>query len=598
MHYHHHSYDSKTSVLDEKEGLGKVYSPQVTIRLLSYLKPYKLQVATAVVTMIVFTLTSVAVPWLVSQAIGYITRGDLNRLYWLMLLFVANALLGWVTNYIQLRAMAHLGQKVLLTLRTQLFDHLQCLSLSFHDRNEVGRIMSRVQNDVIQLQEFLTSGILILGDLLTLGGIIVVLFLMDIPLALITLAVLPLLFLIMGYWQRFAWRAFMRVRRTIAAVNAGLEENISGVRVIQSLVREDVNFQHFNKTNQDHLKANLQANRLSSAVVPTVEFLSWVATALVIVFGGAQVLDGDLEIGVLVAFALYIQRFFDPIRNLTMQYAELQRAMASGTRIFEVLDTQPDIQDAPDAIELPPIKGDIRFHNVSFSYVKGIEVLKDINLCISPGETVALVGPTGAGKSTIISLILRLYDVSQGKITIDGIDIRRVKRRSLGRQVAVVLQDPFLFSGTIKDNIRYGRLEATDEEIREAAKAVGAHDFIQRLEKGYETRLQERGGNLSVGQRQLISFARALVVNPPVLILDEATANIDTQAEVMIQQALKRLLQGRTSIVIAHRLSTVRDAHRIVVVEGARIVEEGTPQELLERRGLYARLYTMSYRTE
>jgi len=447
-----------------------------------------------------------------------------------------------------------------------------------------------------QLQDLLTGGFLsILADALTLGGIIIVLLSMNARLALLTLTVLPVMTIIMAYWQRLSRRAFRRVRGAIAAVNAGLQENISGVRVIQSLSREDLNLRQFDSLNEEHLSANLQAGRVSAAVFPMVEIITSVATALVITVGGAQVLNQELSAGALIAFTLYIQRFFDPIRDLSLRYTQMQRVMAALERIYEVLDTQPEVEDAPDAVELPPLRGEVRFEKVSFAYLEGIEVLHNINLEVKPGETVAFVGPTGAGKTTMALLLGRHYDVTSGAITIDGHDLRQVTQKSLRRQMGVVPQEPFLFSGSIKDNIRYGRPEASDEEIEAAAKAVGAHDFITRLKDGYDAELQERGVNLSLGQRQLISLARAILANPAILILDEATANVDTQTEVLIQKGLRELLRGRTSFVIAHRLSTVREADHIVVMDEGCIVEEGNHRQLLAKGGLYANLYTMSF---
>ncbi|MGH9203655.1 MAG: ABC transporter ATP-binding protein, partial [Vicinamibacterales bacterium] len=394
----------------------------------------------------------------------------------------------------------------------------------------------RVQNDVTVLQELLTTGFLtILADFVGLGIVIFFLLLLDIQLSLVTFTVVPVLVLIMIFWQARARRAFIRVRQAIAVVNANLQENVSGVRVIQSLSREDENIRRFDRVNADNLSANVEAGRITAAVMPAVELLVSVATALVIVFGGMRVLDGTLTLGVVVAFALFVQRFFDPVRDLVLQYTQLQRAMAGGQRIFEVLDTKPEIVDAEDAESLPDVDGEVVFEDVSFEYVAGVKVLDGINLQVSAGETVALVGPTGAGKSTLTSLVARFYDVTEGRLLIDGRDIRSIERRSLTRRLGIVLQDPFLFSGTVADNIRYGRLAATDDEVVDAAKTVGAHEFVRRLPHGYETILHERGQNLSLGQRQLIAFARAVIADPRILILDEATANVDTRTEVVIQ---------------------------------------------------------------
>jgi ABC-type multidrug transport system fused ATPase/permease subunit len=367
------------------------------------------------------------------------------------------------------------------------------------------------------------------------------------------------------------------------------------VRVIQSLSRESVNAERFDALNEDNMRANIEAGRLQAAVMPMVEVVSAAATALVVLYGGNQVLNGQLDLEVLVLFIFSMVRFFQPIRELVMQYTQLQRAMAGGVRAFEVLDTEPEIVDAPDAIELEDIRGQVTFENVDFDYVEGVPVLRDINLDVQPGETIALVGSTGAGKTTLTALILRFYEITGGRILIDGVDLQKINRASLTRRTGVVLQDPFLFSGTVKDNILYGRLDASEDEVIEAAKAVGAHDFIMRLEDGYETGLHERGQNLSVGQRQLISFARAVLAKPRILILDEATANVDTRTEVVIQQALRELLRDRTSFVIAHRLSTIREATRIVVMDQGRMAEMGSHEELLARGGIYANLYRMTY---
>lgn len=575
----------------------KAYDQQVVTRLFRYILPYKRLAFIASIGMIGYAVTSTVQPFLIGKAIDdYILNGDLRGLNLIGIAFVVLAVASWVFQRIQLTTTAWVGHRVLYELRMQLFRHLQKLSLSFYDRMEVGRIMSRVQNDVAVLQELLTTGVLtIAADFLGLGLVIFFLFYQDVQLAFITLSVVPLLALYIVVWQRRAKIAFSRVRQSIAVVNANLQENVSGVRVIQSLSREDENSRRFDAVNADNLNANIRAGRVAASIMPVVEILVAVATALVILVGGMRVLGGDTKIGVLISFTLYVQRFFEPIRDIVLQYTQLQRAMAGGQRVFEVLDTKPEVVDAPDAFDLPDITGEVVFDNVSFSYGPDVPVLRDINLQARPGETIALVGPTGAGKTTITALVCRFYDVTSGRVLIDGYDIRDISRESLARRLGVVLQDPFLFSGTIAENIRYARPEAGDNEVEEAAKVVGAHEFITRLPEGYNTVLHERGQNLSMGQRQLIAFARAVLSDPRILILDEATANVDTATEVLIQRALKRLLADRTSFVIAHRLSTIRNADRIVVIDGGAIVEEGTHDELLALGGLYSRLYYMTY---
>ncbi|MGH8067319.1 MAG: ABC transporter ATP-binding protein [Candidatus Entotheonellia bacterium] len=577
--------------------VGKVYDNRVVMRLLTYMVPYKKDALISLAAVLVYTAANVGLPLVVMFGINWgINSGDVWHLHVVGLAFFAVTLVHFGANYVQLVSIAKVGQGVLYSLRTQLFNHLQSLSPAFFHRTSVGRIMSRSQSDVMQLQETFELLVTTLADLLSLAGIIVAMLVANWQLALVSLSIIPPLAFVLGYWQRFARHSFMRIRRAIAMVNGEYNQNITGVRVVQSLNRQHENLKYFGGLNQEFLDANLEASRYSGSLQPIVEFLTGIGMGFgVILVGGMLLQRGQVEWGMLVAFALWVQRFFEPIRQLTMQYSQLQRAMAAGVRIFELLDVQPEVQDAPDAPEMPTIKGEIRFEHVSFHYVTGVDVLKDINLHIRPGETVALVGATGAGKSTLATLIHRFADVTQGRIMIDGFDIRNVRRQSLVRQMSMVLQEPYLFSGTVKENIRYAHAAASDADIVAAAKAVGAHDFIMALERDYETPLAERGVNLSVGQRQLISFARAIVGNPRVLILDEATANIDTHTEILIQNALKRILEGRTSIVIAHRLSTIRNADTIMVLDHGHVVEMGKHAELLERKGVYARLYAVNY---
>lgn len=586
--------------VSDDEILGKAYDHGIAMRLARYVIPYKRWAFITLAAVLLYTGAMVTFPLLVKWAIDShikpaVDTGDYSGLTRVALIFMAVAVVHFAANYLQAVSISRVGQGVLYSLRTQMFNHLQTLSVSFFRRTEVGRIMSRMQNDILQLQETFEIMVMTLADILSLVGIVIMMVILDWKLALITFSVIPVLFFLMAYWQRFARRSFLRIRRAIALVNGALQENIAGVRVVQSLNRQERNLEHFEALNREHRDANIQATLFAGGVQPLVEMLTGIATALVIVIGGWWVVSGWLQVGVLVAFVLFIQRFFDPIRNLTMQYTQLQRSMASGVRIFELLDVQPEVVDKPDAAVMLPVEGHVKFEDVYFEYNPGVPVLQQVTFEARPGEMVALVGPTGAGKTTTVALVSRFYDVSGGRITIDGHDVRDVTRESLVGQMAMVLQEPFLISATVKDNIRYSHLEATEEQVVEAANAVDAHDFIMRLENGYDTMLRERGSNLSIGQRQLISFARAIVANPRILILDEATANVDTHTEMLIQEALQRILQGRTSLVIAHRLSTIRRADRIVVLDHGKVVEQGNHQELLRLGGTYARLYSMNY---
>ena len=581
--------------LDDDDS-GQIYNHEVIKRLFPYFKSRLGLFTLSMVMMLVYTSTLVLIPWLIGYTIdNYVLSGDLSGLNRVGLVLIGVITANLVGNYLYMRLLGKISQEVLYKLRTDMFNHLQKLSVPFFDRNEVGRIMSRVMSDVGQLQEFLPMVTITLGDMLSLVGIIIVMFLMNWQLALVTIVVLPLLALIMGVWQRYARVAFIRIRYAISVVNTRLQQNISGVRVVQSMNREDLNLHQFDRVNMDHLDANLRAIRLSAILMPTVDVITAIALGLVIVIGGTMVLNESLGAGALVAFALYVQRFYDPIRNLTMQYTQFQRAMTGGVRIFELMDVEPEVVDKPDAEPLPFVKGEIRYEGVWLEYVPGIPVLKDVNLHIKPGTTAALVGQTGAGKTSMVSLLMRFYDVTSGRLAVDGYDLRDIQRSSLASQASTVLQEPFLFSVSVVDNIKYRHTEATMEQVIRAATAVGAHDFIMKLENGYDTILYERGGNLSVGQRQLISFARAILADPRILILDEATANIDTFTEVVIQQALKEMLKDRTAVVIAHRLSTIQNADMIVVMEQGRIVDTGTHDELLERSPIYSRLYALNF---
>ncbi len=577
---------------DSEEVLGKVYDSRVIGRLPKYLVPVKGWISVGAAGMLVRTLAALAAPYLVGVATDRILSADFSGLGIVVILFVVVALLTWGGQYFENVYLAKAGNKVIYHLRADMFDHLQRLSLSFFDVHKVGKLMSRVQNDVSQIEELVTEGILMMiTSLLTLVGIAAIMLTMNPRLALITLAVIPLMILMTIIWQKYARRAFIQVRRAIAVVNSQLQEDMSGVRVIQSLSREEENMEQFDQVNRAHYEANVTAVKLESLIMPMVMISTGVSFAIVIIMGGMQVLDGAMTAGILMSFLLYVQRFFDPVLELSMQYTELQRAMASGARIFELLDIKPDIQDKPGAIEMPTVKGEIAFKNMSFGYEKNKDVLHNINLTVKPGETVAIVGQTGSGKSSLVSLTARFYEVNKGAVTVDGHDVRDVTQQSLRRQIGIVPQDPILFSGTIEENIKFGRLDATKEQVIDVSKMVGAHQFISRLSKGYDTLVGQRGVNLSAGQRQLLCLARAILADPRILILDEATSSVDTNTERIMQRALRKLTKGRTCLTIAHRLSTVTKADRIVVMEKGRIIEEGKHEELIARQGLYYKMY-------
>jgi ATP-binding cassette subfamily B protein len=583
---------------EEEEAFGKAYDPRVMRRIWSFVRPYRGQIFISIAAVLVFTLTQLTIPLIIRYAIdnGMTEGGDHTRLLWAMAAFVCVIGINYGASWVQETVVGKAAERVLFDMRRAMFEHLQRVSLSFMDKTEVGRLMSRLSGDVNSMQEFLETSVLSVGDIVLLFGIVFVLLYLDFRLGLLTMATMPILFVVRIFWLPRAKVAFMAAHETNSVTNGALAEGINGVRTVQSLDRQKVNFDLYDEKAYANLKTHLTAAKFAQVMVPIVDTLTGIAMATVVVVGGSMVLNGGLDVGVMVAFLFYIQRFFDPIRSLTMQYSVMQRAMASGQRISEVLDVPVDVRDKPDAVTLrPDMDGSVEFRNVTFGYRRGQPVLKNLSFKVNPGETVALVGPTGSGKTSSMSLVHRFYDVWDGQVLVGGHDVRDLTQESLGNQVAMVLQEPFLFTGTVFENIRYHKLDATRDEVVRAAQAVGAHDFIMRLPDGYDSKLEQRGGNLSLGQRQLISFARALVADAKILVLDEATANIDSYTEMLIQKALVRLLEGRTGLVIAHRLATIRGADRIIVLQNGEMVESGNHDELMAKKGLYARLYNMNY---
>ncbi|MFN8443470.1 MAG: ABC transporter ATP-binding protein [Caldilineaceae bacterium] len=580
-----------------KDTEGGAFDPQIARRLLIFIRPHWQRMMISFVLMLVSTGLTLLAPYLVKVAIDqHITQGNLAGLnqiaLWLALCYLGT----FAATAGQRYYLSWVGQRVLATLRQDLFNHLQRLPIGYHDTHIIGVTVSRVINDVSVINDLLSQGLLtLIGDTVMLIGIVVVMVSLDLRLALLSFTVMPVMVLVTQWFARRAKVAYRDTRSKIAAVVGDLAENIAGMKVIQAFAQENATQERFDEVNRANRDANVAAISLSFLFLPSVEFLGAVATAIVLWFGGQAVGSNTVTIGVLVAFLAYVTRFFQPIQELSQLYTTLQSAMAGGERVLSLLDTPPAVQDPPDGRVMPPIQGEIAFQDVDFFYREDAPVLREVNLTIEAGKTVALVGPTGAGKTTLANLIARFYDVSNGAVLIDGIDVRTVTQQSLRRQMGLVPQDPFLFSGTIRDNIRFGRLAADDEAVEAAARSANAHDFITALPDGYDTVILESGSNLSVGQRQLICIARAVLADPRILILDEATASVDTVTEMLIQEALDRLLEGRTAIVIAHRLSTIRNADLICVLQAGKVVERGKHEELLAQKGLYATLHARQF---
>ena len=580
------------ALVDRDARSGRVPTKKLR-KLLPYLHPYRLRIAVTLALMVLVTAAGLAAPALAQVAIDDgIEKSDKRVLVIAVLALVVAGLVGWLAGYGQAYLSSWVGERTLLDLRKDVFSHLMRLSIGHHERIPPGVTVSRLTSDIEALRQLVTDGITTLVvQGLTFIGVIVILFSYDWQLALVAFAVFPLLAVATAVFRATSASAYRRTREKVANVLAALQETISGIRVVQGFGRQEPAEREFRAVNDEYREANMRTIRISSLYFPAVEFLTAVGTALVLLFGGWMVLDGDLTIGVLVAFLGYVVVFFDPIQQLSQLYGTFQSAMAALEKILGVLETEPTMVDRPGAADLPSMRGEIELRGVTFGYIDE-PVIHDVDLLIGAGETIALVGPTGAGKSTLAKLIARFYDPDAGAVLIDGHDLRDVTQASLRAQLGIVPQEGYLFSGTVAENLRFAKPEATDAELRDACEAIGAVEFIEALPDGFDTQIEERGSRLSTGQRQLLAFARALIADPRLLILDEATSSVDLRTEAKIEQALATLRAGRTAIVIAHRLSTIRDADRIVVVEGGRVTEQGSHDELLRAGGRYAMLST------